>query len=53
MVLMGLFAEKEWRLRHREWICGHSWRKKGWDKLKEQHRNVYKTMCKTTKLVGS
>ena len=24
MVLMNLFAGKEWRLRHREWPCGHS-----------------------------
>ena len=24
MVLMNLFAGKEWRRRHREWTCGHS-----------------------------
>ena len=24
MVLMNLFAGKEWRQRRREWICGHN-----------------------------
>ena len=24
MVLMNLFADKEWRCTYRKWICGHS-----------------------------
>ena len=24
MLLMNLFAGKEWRRRHRKWTCGHS-----------------------------
>ena len=34
MVLMSLFAGKEWRHRCREWTCAHSWRKTGWDELR-------------------
>ena len=35
MVLMNLFAGKQWRHRHREQICGHSSGRRGWDKLRE------------------
>ena len=31
MVLLNLFAWKEWR--HREWIFRHSGGRRGWDKL--------------------
>ena len=35
MVLMNLFAGQEYRRKHREWACGHSRGRRGWDKLKE------------------
>ena len=35
MVLMNLFAGKQWRHRHREQICGHSSGRRGWDELRE------------------
>ena len=31
MVLMNLFVGQQWRRRHREWTCGHSGRRTGWD----------------------
>ena len=31
MVLMNLFAEQEQRYRQREWTCGHSRGRRGWD----------------------
>ena len=34
MVLMYLFAGKEWRLRCREWTCGPSGGRRGWDEWK-------------------
>ena len=34
MVLMDLFAGKEWRLRYREWTCGHSGKRREWVKQK-------------------
>ena len=30
MVLMNLFPWKEWRLRYREWTCGHIGRRREW-----------------------
>ena len=35
MVLMNLFAEQQWRHRHREQSCGYSGGRRGWDKLRE------------------
>ena len=34
-VLMNLFAGQEWRCTHREWTCGHSRQRRGWDKLRK------------------
>ena len=31
MVLMNLFAGKEWRHRCREWVFGHSRGRRGWN----------------------
>ena len=36
VVLMNLFAGKEWRNRHR-----HSGGRRWWDKLKEYHSRIY------------
>ena len=47
MVLMNLFAEKEWRCRYREQSCRHSGRRKEWDKWRKQHQHMYTSMCKT------
>ena len=35
MVLLNLFAGKEWRHRHRERTCGHSGGKRGWDEWRK------------------
>ena len=35
MVLMNLFAGKKWRHKDREWTCGHSRGKRGWDEWKK------------------
>ena len=45
-VLMNLSAGQLWRQRHREQICGHSCGSRGWDKSREQHGNIYITICK-------
>ena len=37
MVLMNLFTGQEQRHRSREWACGHSWGRRGWDGLREKH----------------
>ena len=34
MVLMNLFVGQQWRCRHREWTCGHSGGRRGWDELR-------------------
>ena len=47
MVLMNLFAEQHWRHRHREQTCRHSGGRRGWDGLREQHRNICIILCKT------
>ena len=39
MVLMSLFAEQQWRHRHRKQTWGHSWERRGWDELGGQHWN--------------
>ena len=31
MVLMNLDPGKEWRLRYREWTCGHHGGRRAWD----------------------
>ena len=44
MVLMNLFAEHQWRCRHREQICGNSLvGRKGRDEWREWHGNIYIT----------
>ena len=45
-VVMNLFAGQQWRFRHREQTCEHSEGERGWDKLREQHGNIYVTVCK-------
>ena len=35
MMLIDLFARKQWRLRYRKWICGHSGGRREWDKLRK------------------
>ena len=37
IVLMSLFAGKEWRHRHREWTYGHSRGGRGWEELGKYH----------------
>ena len=34
---MNLFAEKEWKLRYREWTCGYSGGKGEHDEWRKQH----------------
>ena len=45
-VLMNLFAGQQWRCRHREQPCGHAVGRRRWDERREQHGNVYTTICK-------
>ena len=44
MVLLSLFSGQQWRGRHRQ-TCGHRGRR-GWDGGREQHGNMYITICK-------
>ena len=37
VVLMDVFAGKEWRYKCRELACGHSGGRRGWDKLRRWH----------------
>ena len=37
MILMDLSAGQQWRCRPGEQTCGHSWGRKGWDKLRKYH----------------
>ena len=46
MVPMSLFAGQQWRCRLREQTCGHRGGRRGWDKLKDYHGNIYITICK-------
>ena len=39
------FARQQWRCRHRERTCGPSGRRRRWDKLREEHGNIYITIC--------
>ena len=41
MVLMNLFAGKEWICRYREQTCGRSRGRRKWDKWRKQHRHIY------------
>ena len=45
-VLMNLFAGQQRRCRHREQICGPSWGRRVWNKLREWHGNNYITIYK-------
>ena len=45
MILMNMFAGKQWRGRHREQTSGHSGGRRGWDGLREQHENIYTVPC--------
>ena len=44
MVLMCLVAGKEWRCRCREWTCGHSAGRKGWDEMRSS-LDIYTPSC--------
>ena len=46
MVLMNLFAGKEWRHRCRDRTCGHSRGRSERDKWRKQHQHVYAIVCK-------
>ena len=52
MVLMNLFAGKEWRCRYRVWTCGHSRGRRAWDEWRSKidtqtHTHIYiHIMCK-------
>ena len=35
MILMNLFARKEWRHKCREWTCEHSGGEKEWDEWRK------------------
>ena len=48
MVLMYLFAGQQWRRTQvdREQTWGHSWGRREWDKLRQQHSNIQITIFK-------
>ena len=47
MVLMNLFAEQQWRCRHKQQGYGHRVRRRrGWDKWREEHGNIHTTNVK-------
>ena len=37
VVLMNLFAGRQWKCRHREQSYEHNEGKRGWDELREEH----------------
>ena len=47
MVLTILFAGWQRRHRHKEWTCRHRERRRGWDDLRGEHRNIYITTWET------
>ena len=51
MVLMNLSAGQEERHRHREWACGRSGGRRGWDGLRAAL--AYTPSCVNWQLVGS
>ena len=44
VVLMNLFAGKEWRRRYREQTCGHSGQRREWEDG-ESSINIYTLLC--------
>ena len=46
MVLMNIFAGQQWRLRQRKKTCGHRGGRGGWEEQRENHGNIYTTICK-------
>ena len=46
MLLIKLFARRQWRHRHREGTCGHSGKRRGREERKEEHGNLYVTICR-------
>ena len=53
MVMMNLFAGQQRRCRLKEQTFAHSEEGRGWEDLREQYWNIYITMCKIDKRVGS
>ena len=47
MVMMTLYAGQQKRHRYKEQIFGLCGRRQGWDDLREQHWNMYITICET------
>ena len=45
MALMKLSAGQQWKHRHRERSCVDSGGRRGLDKLRKWHGNIYTTMC--------
>ena len=45
MVLMNIFAGQQWRLRQRKKTCGHRGGRGGWEEQRENHGNIYTTIC--------
>ena len=43
MVVINLFAEQQWRGRHKEQTYGHRviGGRRGWDERREQHGNIH------------
>ena len=40
-------AGQQWRGTRKVQTCGHGGERRGWDELREQHGNIYITICKT------
>ena len=47
MVLMNVFAGKEWRRGCGEWTRGHRAGRRGWDELRKKHWHIYTMIYKT------
>ena len=53
MALINLFAEKEWRPRYREWICGHSRGRREWNEQKKSSIDIYiYTLLRVKQIAG-
>ena len=46
MVLMNLFAGKEWKLSYREWAYGHGERRREGEMYGKSNMETYITICK-------
>ena len=46
MVLVNLFARKEWRWRCRDWTWGHSGGRSERDEWRKQHQHIHTIICK-------